>query len=302
MPFPDEAPGTVIDISQHLPKNDHHLHELILAARGIPFHVEPQKGAPQLMVPESVSTEAICEIRTYYRENILSPKPPLPPVRSSAAPVIWVAFLWATLHAAMAYWNNRETIIPLVNADSTAILGGSIHRCITALFFHGDSAHLSGNIAFLLILGIPVIQLFGSGAGLLLILFTGIAGNLTAALYHGHLHHAIGGSTAVFGCAGLLCGYQVVHRGRHRLPLNMTGWAPVGAGAALIAILGMGENADIPAHVFGTLWGGGAGFCAAHIPGPLLDRKPVQHLLTGIAVILVLTAAVCAISITQAPV
>jgi membrane associated rhomboid family serine protease len=92
----------------------------------------------------------------------------------------------------------------------------------------------------------------------------------------------VGASTAVFGAVGLLCGRAAAARLR-RAKGGLRAWVPLGAGVALIAMLGTGQRSDVWAHLLGFAAGGFLG-----LPATLaLPRRPgpaAQCLAAGAAV------------------
>jgi membrane associated rhomboid family serine protease len=134
------------------------------------------------------------------------------------------------------------------------VLHGELYRTVTSLFIHADTLHLAGNVLGISLFCTAVCQIAGPGVGWLMILFTGLGGNLmNAFLYKAH-HLSVGSSTAVFGAVGILAGYQFLKklgpRGR-----RSKAWLPLAGGLALLAFLGAGEHADLTAHLFGFLVG-----------------------------------------------
>ena len=138
-------------------------------------------------------------------------------------------------------------------ASASRILSGEWYRCTTSLFLHANIGHLTSNLASMALFSTAVCSVSGWGMGWLLILSSGIFGNLLNAYFYTHGHRSIGASTAVFGALGLLCAYQMVAnlQIRRRFPK----WLPFGAGLALLAFLGASPHTDIMAHLFGFLAG-----------------------------------------------
>jgi membrane associated rhomboid family serine protease len=147
---------------------------------------------------------------------------------------------------------------------------------LTALTLHKDLAHALGNT---LIGGLFLASLSGRvGVGVALAgaLLSGAVGNLADAIHHQTGHNSIGASTAVFGVVGLLCGIEAWRRQRVALPWRGA-WVPIGAGAALLAMLGSGGGeVDFGAHVYGLLAGMGIGFLLAPRVSPEPPELRVQ--------------------------
>jgi len=123
---------------------------------------------------------------------------------------------------------------------------------------HSGLDHLVGNLLSLFVLGHAVCRLFGGGLGCLLMLGSGMAGNLAVAWLVRSHHVSVGASTASFGAIGILVAYQCLRllRGWHewRSIWSRT-WIPLGSGICLLALLGTGPDSDVGAHLFGFTFG-----------------------------------------------
>jgi membrane associated rhomboid family serine protease len=160
------------------------------------------------------------------------------------------------------------------SADAERILLGELWRTLTALTLHADLGHALANALFgALFLGAACGAL-GAGVGCALVLLAGVGGNLANALFQNPHHVSVGASTAVFGAVGLLSGLGVA-RWRRRSP-GRPAWVPIGAGLAILAMLGTtGARVDLWAHLFGLLAGGAlgipVGFALPRPPRPLVQ-------------------------------
>ena len=121
--------------------------------------------------------------------------------------------------------------------------------------------------------------------GSLLLLFTGVAGNIINAYWHGTNHHTIGASTAAFGALGILGGLQFVRRYRFtaRMDRRRRALSAIAACLGLFAMIGVGQRAeiDVMAHVTGL----GAGLVTGLATGLVL-RRPVRPLVQALLVVL----------------
>jgi membrane associated rhomboid family serine protease len=173
------------------------------------------------------------------------------------------------------------------SADAERILLGELWRTVTALTLHADVAHVLANALFGALFLSAVCGALGAGVGCALVLLSGAGGNLANALFQSSHHVSVGASTAVFGAVGLLSGLGVARRRRQR-SLRRHAWVPIGAGLAILAMLGTtGTRVDLWAHLFGLLVGGAlgipVGFALSRPPRPL-----VQWVLGGAALMAVL--------------
>jgi len=162
------------------------------------------------------------------------------------------------------------------SADAEAIRLGEPWRAVTALTLHADLGHVLANALFGAVFVGAVCGALGAGVGCALVLVTGAAGNLANAIFHGSDHLSVGASTAVFGAVGLLSGLAVVRRWKQQPAPHRQRWIPLGAGLAILAMLGTtGARVDLWAHLFGLLMGGllgiPIGFALPRPPGPLVQ-------------------------------
>jgi membrane associated rhomboid family serine protease len=122
---------------------------------------------------------------------------------------LWLAYLWAS--------TRPESTRRLWLLDWGALTGGSAiagtwqalwfdgrwMRLFSALFLHADWAHLTGNLVFLLIFGLPAERVMGAWRFMLLFLVGGAVANLAAVLAIGTPDRlVIGASGAVSAVIG----------------------------------------------------------------------------------------------------
>jgi rhomboid protease GluP len=155
--------------------------------------------------------------------------------------------------------------------DATLMMDqGEWWRALTALTLHGDVVHLVSNTVAGIGFAFLLARFFGAGAGWLLILMTGAAGNaLNAWVHYPGAHFSIGASTAVFAALGLITGvglWVAVMQPAERW--TMPRWLiPAFGGLTLLGLLGVGEGLDgridVAAHISGFICGGVVGFLCA---------------------------------------
>ena len=90
------------------------------------------------------------------------------PGRRLALLLNWGSIPYALLHPATGSWRRGRA--------------GPAWHLVTALFMHADLPHLLGNMAFLLIFGLPVERAVGAVRLLLLFIVGGVLANFAAAL------------------------------------------------------------------------------------------------------------------------
>jgi len=170
------------------------------------------------------------------------------------------------------------------SASAERILHGEPWRTVTALTLHADPAHVAGNAVACAVFVTAVARVLGPGVGVALVLLAGAGGNALNAVLHGAHHDSVGASTAVFGAIGLLGGLAFRRRRGER-----RAWLPIGASLGLLAMLGVGERADLLAHLFGLLVGGALGVAAA----VALVRRPGRGVQRALAVAALAAIAGC---------
>ena len=235
-----------------------------LAADGLPYRLTRRGPDWQLSVPAVLGERARATIAAFEEVNVGWPPQPVRWTEPSPqAHPVWSG-IWGAAFIIMVFvcFGPYDAEIPQLRAassDAFAIMAGEWWRPITALTLHAGFAHLAGNALFLAILGGFVCRSLGVGVGWLLILVSGIAGNLLvafAARDTGHI--AVGASTACFGALGILALHQAVenlHRFGNWKSVWSRTWVPLCGGLAMLGLLGSDPNSDIGAHGAGFLCG-----------------------------------------------
>lgn len=264
----------------------------MLRALGIEHALLSSGVESVLVVQPQDALRATNELAAYALETEAAAPPqlPTPPRASSGAGAMgYAVVLVAFFFAQHGQWAGLDwTAAGRTEAD--LITDGAWWRCFTALFLHGDLAHLAGNLLFGLTFGMFVCQLLGNGVGWLMILLGGALGNGSNAMVQLAEHRSLGASTAVFAALGILvsCSFRQAHTERRSRILR---WAPLAAGLALFGLIGVeGENTDVLAHVGGMFWGGLIGLVLAARARLGPSPRPVQ-LLAGATTVSLLVMA-----------
>ncbi len=241
---------------------------LVLEAIGIACRIHETEGGWAILVAARDARRAGRTLAAYEAENreqaaVGGAAPPEYGrnwLGSVVAAFLVLAFVATGPREGRSVWFERGS------ASAQRIVSGELWRAVTALTLHSDPVHVISNAAASVILITAVGWWLGPGVGIWLVLLAGAGGNALTALAYGSRHIAVGASTATFGAVGILASRQIVAR-RRRPWSRRTGWVAVGAGLALLAMLGTGAGTDILAHFFGLLVGGALGMGAALILG-----------------------------------
>lgn len=247
----------MVTILNHLNQEQANTFSLVLNSSGIGNRVLGSNDGFWIDVPKPDINAARDAILRYQAENPITGDDisacPSHPAHKNLSGVA-VALVLLTVHLAVFASAAPEDYIAIFGADTRRILDGEVYRCATALLLHADAAHIAGNMAGMSLFGGAVCVVTGSGVGWLMILVSGILGNLVNALAYQTGHLSVGASTSVFGAVGILCAFQAVNAAR-----TGEGWKRMflifGAGLALLAFLGTSARSDVGAHLFGFFTG-----------------------------------------------
>ena len=234
-----------------------------LAAAGFDYLLSQDEIGWTIRVTREAAAPAREEIAAYEADNRDWPPPPRLPAAAPQLPYFtwsaaWVCGFLAAFYVWLGPYRSGDVLLEAGAADTERILAGEWWRLITSLTLHSGVVHLLGNMACLFFLGQAVCRIMGGGLGWALILGAGVAGNAGVAWMLRSDHVSVGASTSGFGALGILAAYQALQK------LRQTGgapgiwdrtWIPVGAGLALLALLGTGPRSDLAAHAFGLLFG-----------------------------------------------
>lgn len=247
---------------------------LVLSAYHLPHSIIRSGNGWEIWVDDAVRDRALDLILKYIEEN-----PDLSIADDQETQVykktfsgIWVCLLLLACHIAVNRSDDVEKIIGEYGASAFDIMNGEIYRTVTSLMLHSDYPHLAGNIAGIGIFGTAVCSITGAGVGWLMILLSGILGNLANAALFRYGHISIGASTAVFGAVGILAAYQLCRKIKIA-DQRMKAWLPIAGGLALLSFLGTGLHSDLTAHLFGFVAGVCLGLIYALYLYRLVEKK-----------------------------
>lgn len=241
----------------NLTREEAETYGLVLAASDLPgYRIKKEDSGWSLWVRDASYASSRLSIETYRAENpdhgyLPAPENPAPPKTYTT---LWVCLILIAAYFAAGSGSAFRTMADMCGASAREILNGEIYRTATALMLHATPAHLAGNVAGMALFGTALCRITGPGVAWLMILLTGITGNLANAALFRSDHHSVGASTAVFGAVGILTAYQFYRK------INVPGqrikaWLPLAGGLALLGFLGAGRHTDIMAHLFGFVAG-----------------------------------------------
>lgn len=268
---------------------------LVLTSYGISYAVRRTAHGWELRVADEVRKEALSLIEAYREENAAETGAEEPASMEYPAEKtftgVWVSLFLLAAHLARLSASDPSEIVGRAGAGAEQILSGEFFRTLTAMTLHADFLHLAGNLVGIALFGTAVCHLTGAGLGWLMILASGMLGNLANAWLFQSNHLSIGASTAVFGAVGILGAVQTCRR--RSSTTGFRAWLPLAGGLALLAFLGAGRHSDITAHLFGFLAGAVLGSAyELRVGAPPEKRWQRRFLvLTGAAVVLSWTAA-----------
>ncbi len=262
---------------------------LVLQAVRIPHDYD--REASRLSVPDPFARQALYHLDTYFVENRGWPEAPPPAKRLTTTgnpPTILMIGALVIFYLVTGPWESRSIWFQTGAINSAAIRdSGQWWRLVTALTLHADLVHLLGNS----IIGGFLVHLLnrtvGAGLSFFLLITCGTLGNLLNILARDQLHLSVGFSTSIFAAIGIFSGIRAV---AGRRPALRDILAPLGAGAGLLAMLGVsGERTDLGAHLFGFACGIAAGLLLSRLDteGLAADNR-IQAVLFALTAIIIL--------------
>ena len=260
-----------VDLGTYPSLDDAYDHALVALAMGEAVRVERGEtpGEFDLRAEPEAAPKISAEIREYVTESEAQALPKIIPSNWAKHPAGWLyTLVWIAILLTVFKFQQQDPSIANRAASSSIglIERGEWWRPFTALFLHGDGAHILGNIASGTVFGILVAKSIGPLKGWLLILLSGTAGNaITSLVTYPEPFVSLGASTAVFGALGILSGIGIVENCREEVRMP---WirvlAPLFSGRILRCGLGgaaPGSGTDVFGHVFG--------FCAGAVAGAI---------------------------------
>jgi rhomboid protease GluP len=239
----------------------------VLAAGGIPHRLRSRLDGWALIVAARDADAARETLDAYDSENrpetTRAHRTSVAPLRGAAGVGVAVGLALIGFFAVTGPRATRSAWFERGGAHAERIVAGEWWRTVTALTLHVDAPHVAGNAAASAVLVGAVSYQFGPGLGLWLVLLAGIGGNAVTVIAHRAHYDSVGASTAMFSAIGILAASQIMARGE--FPVARKRWMVVAASLALLALLGASPDADLLAHLFGLLVGGGLGLIAARI-------------------------------------
>jgi rhomboid protease GluP len=251
----------------------------VLDAVGIRHEVvAAPEGGYAIVVDDADAAAAEAALAAWETENGASPAPPPRPEYGSSLAGVAVGLLVLAL-SLRAGLGSAGPLFERGSADAVRMLHGEWWRAVTALTLHADLEHVAANAAALAVFLGAVARRLGPALAAWMTLVSGVLGNVATALVLPGGHVSIGASTAVFGALGVLSILQVPRR---------SAWLTLGAGVALLGLLGTGTRADLLAHLFGFAAGAAEGLAVRRLAPP--RRSLLQPALAFLAVLPVVLA------------
>ncbi|HXY95629.1 MAG TPA: rhomboid family intramembrane serine protease [Steroidobacteraceae bacterium] len=231
--------------------------QLVLLAVGVVAELVPGEGEFLLQVDAQDAAYAVRHLAQYESENRAPPPPPPPPYLYPHAWVGCVLYVVTLIGVAYVVGNGlvRLDAFDLGTLDCARVQAGEWWRAWTALTLHLDGPHLAANLGAGVWFGYLASRQTGAGTAWFLTVTGAALANLAEGLTGPPEHSAVGASTAVFTCLGLMSAYS--WRERLYLPQHWgRRWAPLVAGVALLGWTGSaGEGTDLVAHLAGFTTG-----------------------------------------------
>jgi membrane associated rhomboid family serine protease len=263
----DALPVDLVEVGVYRTFAEGSHHGLVVLAIGRPYWLVPQGDAFQLLVESSVAAAAREQLARLDRESLGWPPPLFVPRPTLARADFITPLVWVWMATLMFLAQDRwPALVPMGRMDASAVFARHEYwRSFTALFLHGDFAHLASNLLGGFLVFAAVVSTLGRARGWLGLAAASSLGNLMSAwLHYPAAYHSLGASTAVFAGVGLLTGHALRSIARH--PGRVRWRALFVPGATGFIVLGLygadavASHVDVGAHTAGLLAGVIAGF------------------------------------------
>jgi len=243
-------------LCENLTQDQADTYGLVLDAYGLTYSTIRSGSGWKILVDETIHDRALELIEQYIEENQNNSLQDAQKTETYQRTYtgIWASLILMACSIVVNMSGSVDKIVREYGASAYYILNGEIYRTVTALMLHSSYPHLAGNMVGIAIFGTAVCNITGAGVGWLMILLTGILGNLANAALFRYGHISIGASTSVFGAVGILAGYQL-SRKMKIAGQRMKAWLPLAGGLALLGLLGSSKHSDLTAHLFGFIAG-----------------------------------------------
>lgn len=260
----DPLPGHLVEAGTFPTRAEAEEHGLVVLALGHPYWLLTRDTGCTLVIERSAAPLATRHLEKYRHERLRWPPPPISDPWAARQVDLVTPLLWAAtvlgLHGLAADWKSRAAV------DSVAVIrDGELWRAFTALWFHGDAAHVISNALGGILVFAALLSTLGRARGWTLLLLASVAANLALAWAHyPATYRSLGSSTAIFAAVGLLTGraMRVVARTSHPHRWRAL-FVPLASGGTVLALHGTGDaQVDLGAHLGGFACGLLGGFLA----------------------------------------
>jgi rhomboid protease GluP len=166
----------------------------------------------------------------------------------------WASLAWVVLLIVFYWMDQWLGLKSIAMLDNKAAASGQWWRFFTAIWLHGDLAHLAANAGIgLVLLGLTMGRL-GTAPGLLAAYLAGAGGNAIAWLFTERTSASLGASGMVMGCLGILTAQSLFQLRKSGFGLKY--FIPgLSAGILLFVLLGLNPGTYVQAHVGGFVAG-----------------------------------------------
>lgn len=289
------------DVILLFPRDDRQMLDwiLVLSAVGVPHQPRRAEGRRSIAVPTDNGQRASREIAAFERENAhWPPPPPGMPVKTqpSGWSAAWVGVLLSVIYLVFGPFHRGSAVLAGAAMSGRQVADGEWWRLLTSLGVHADLSHLAANLISLLAFGATAVTLFGGGLTWAGVLLASVMANALGIPGSGRDLSGMvsfGASTAVFALLGMLVGQRITlafrnHESRARpAPVNFPTirkrlWRPIGAAAAIFAMLGAAPHTNVAAHFRGLVCGTAIG-ALIQLAGPHKVPPLAQRLLEMLA-------------------
>ncbi len=268
---------------------------LVLSAMNINFNIKNENGLKIIIIDKQERRKALEQIFLYRKENNFK-KAEFSSRRFNYLAyysIIIVFFSFYLFQMFERVFYKELSLLYSGSLNVSKVRSGEIHRLITALTLHSDFVHILSNAFFGGFIIYFLLKRVGVGLGWMLVLISGISGNLISSFIQREGFISIGSSTACFGGVGILGIIGFFDKEKLKLETKFT---PLFASLSLLGLLGTSYESDIFGHLFGFISGLLLGLFFIFLEKKImLQNKYIQVICGLIAIMITLSGWLVAI-------
>ncbi len=227
---------------------------LLFSAMSIIFDIKIENDTKIIIVPAKNKKEALTQILLYRKENKrLKEKYIEEPFNYTVYySIILIFFIFYIFQMVERVFYIDLNLLMRGALDVEKVRNGEFYRLVTSITLHLDFTHILSNALFGGFIFYFLFKQTGVGLGWLLVLSSGICGNILSSIVEPNGFVSIGSSTMSFGGLGILTSLRIFNKDFFKINNTIV---PFLGAFAILGLFGTSHGSDIFGHLFGFIAG-----------------------------------------------